>query len=157
MKTWIALLSVAALLVTGCGGGSEDASSVATTSASGGALTKAELIEQGDAICAKVYAVTGTLNPEGTPEEALRIADLHGGMVKRLLALGTPQETEYSYAEYTTAAHALAQASEEIEFVAEKNDPVALRRSESGSLSTLSMFEGTAGAYGFKDCAEGAA
>lgn len=157
MKTWIALLSATALLLAGCGGGSESTSSIATTSTSGGALTKAELIEQGDAICTKVYAVTGTLNPEGTSEEALRIADLHSGMVKRLLALGTPQETEYSYAEYTTAAHALAQASEEVEFVAEKHDQAALRRSESGSLSTLSMFQGAAAQYGFKGCAEGAA
>lgn len=151
------MLSVSALLLAGCGEGGGEASSTAATSADNNALTKAELIEQGDAICAEVYVHTGPLNPEGTSKEALRVAALHSGMVKRLLALGTPQETEYSYAEYTAAAHALMQAEEEVKFVAEKYDPATLRRAESGSLSTLSLFQGAAGQYGFKDCAEGAA
>jgi hypothetical protein len=157
MKTWIALLSATALLLAGCGGGSEGTSSVATTSASGGALTKAELIEQGDAICTKVYVVTEALNPEGTTKDALRFADLHSGMVKSLLRLGVPQETEYSYAEYTTAAHAFAQAEAEVKTMVKRGDPAALRRAESGSLSALSMFQGLSAAYGFKECAEGAA
>lgn len=157
-RIWILALPVTALLIAGCGGGSSDSSeSTATTTAAPAAMSKAELIEQGDAICAKTYAVTGTLNLEGTTGEARRIAGLHSIMIKRLLALGTPQETEYSYAEYTTAAHALVASSEEIVLVAKKDDPAALRVAESGSLSTLSMFQGLAGAYGFKDCAEGAA
>jgi hypothetical protein len=155
-QTWIALLPVAALLVAGCGGGTERSTSGATAEKNGSALTKAELIEQGDAICAKVYAATGALNPEGTSKEGVRVANLLNSMIQRLLALGTPQETEYSYAEYTTAAHALKRAEGEVTLVARRGDPAALRLAESGSLSSLSMFEGLAGQYGFKDCAEGA-
>ncbi len=157
MKPWLVLLPVAVLLVSGCGGGGGGASSTATTGSDGGALTKAELIEQGDAICAKTYAITESLNAEGPAKEALRYAGLTSAMIKRLLALGVPRETEYSYAEYTTAAHALAQAEAEVKSVAERGGgPAALRRAESGSLSGLSMFQGLAGAYGFKTCAEGA-
>jgi hypothetical protein len=157
MKTWIALLPLVALLIAGCGGGGDDASSAATTATGGSALTKAELIEQGDAICAEVYAATGALNPEGTSKEGARVADLTIDMVKRLLALGTPQETEYDYAEYTVAAKALAQAETEVKLVAERGDAAALRRAESSSLSNLSLFQGNAGQYGFEDCAEGPA
>lgn len=151
----IALLPITALLVTGCGGGSGNASTTATTGADAGALTKAELLEQGDAICAKVYVVTKSLNPEGTTKEAVRFADLHSGMIKDLLALGVPQETEYSYAEYTTGAHALEDAEVEVKVMAKRGDPAALRRAESGSLSTRSMFQAVAATYGFKECAEG--
>jgi hypothetical protein len=152
-RTWIALLLVAALLVTGCGG--SGGASPATTTANSGALTKAELIQQGDAICSDVYAATAALNPEGTSSEGTRVADLTSDMVKRLLALGIPQETEYSYAEYTTAAHTLAGAAAQVKSAAEGGDAVALRRAEQGSLTALSSFQGYAGQYGFKDCAEG--
>jgi hypothetical protein len=152
MKAWIASLAVVVLLFAGCGGGG-DSSSATTTERGGEALTKAELIEQGDAICAKPLAIRASLNPEGTPEEAVRVASLVTAMVNRLLALGTPKETEYTYAEYTTAAHALVQAETEVKAMAKKGDPVDLRRAESGSLSTFSMFESLAGQYGFTDCA----
>lgn len=117
-------------------------------------MTKAELIERGDAICAKVYPEREKLNPEGTPEEALRVADLISGMTKQLLALGTPQETEYAYAEYTTALHELEEASARVKAMA-KRGPAALRAAESGSLAALSGFQGYASAYGFKGCSEG--
>jgi hypothetical protein len=150
---WIALLPITVLLISGCGGG--DASPATTTEASGGALTKAELIEQGDAICAEVYAAAGGLKSEGTEEEVVRQANLYGSMVKRLLALGTPQETEYSYAEYTTVAHELAQIEEAVKLAAGRGDAAALGTAKSGSLSALNSFQGNAGDYGFKDCAEG--
>jgi hypothetical protein len=153
--TWIVLLFLAALLVTGCGGGGGDASSAATTGASGTALTKAELIERGDAICAKVYPTRDSLNPEGTPEEALRVAKLISGMTKQLLVLGIPQETEYAYAEYATALHVLDRMSAKVQKMVKRGKPGALRSAETGSLSSLSGFEGYAGAYGFKACAEG--
>ena len=155
MKTWVALLPVVVLLIAGCGGGNDDPSSAATSGASSDQLTKAELIEQGDAICAKVFAVTETLHSEGTREEAVHFANLHLSMVKDLLSLGVPQETEYAYAEYTNAAHALAGSEVEVKLAAERNDPAALRVVESSSLSTFSLFQVQAGAYGFKECAEG--
>jgi hypothetical protein len=151
-RVWIVLLSIAALIAAGCGGGSGDGSSTATK-AGNGPLTKAELIEQGDAICAKVYAVTESLNAEGPTKEAVRFANLHIAMIKDLLALGTPRETEFSYAEYTTGAHALEEAEAAVERMARRGDPEGLRVAESSSLSTFSMFQGLAGQYGFKECA----
>jgi hypothetical protein len=153
MKAWIAPLLAVALLVVGCGGGSGDPSPSTTTGASSGQLTKAELIEQGDAICAKTYAVTETLSAEGTTAEAVHYATLVGAMVKELLALGVPQETNYDYAEYTNYAHELAAAEAEVKRMAKRGNPADLRLAESGSLSTFSGFTSNAGTYGFKVCA----
>ena len=151
----VALLAVAALLVAGCGGGDGGDGDASATAAGqeAGALTKAELLAAGDAICAKVYAVTERLNAEGSTAEAVRFADLHIRMVEDLLDLGTPRETEYSYAEYTTAAKAFAQAETEVKTMARRGDPSDLRTAESSSLSAFSMFQGNAGQYGFKVCA----
>jgi hypothetical protein len=152
MKAWLALLFVAVLFIVGCGGGSDDPSPATTTEASSGQLTKAELIEQGDAICAKAYAVKETLSAEGTTEEAVRYAKLVGGMVKELLALGVPQETNYDYAEYTNYAHELEEAEAEVERMAKRGNPADLRLAEAGSLSAFSAFQGNAATYGFKAC-----
>jgi hypothetical protein len=155
MKAWIALLLVAMLLIVGCGGGSGDPSPATTTGASSGQLTKAELIEQGDAICAKAYAVRETLDAEGPTEEAVRYANLMHRMVKDLLALGVPQETNYDYAEYTNYAHELEAAEALVTMMAKRRDAEELRRAESSSLSAFSAFTGNAGTYGLKDCAAG--
>ena len=57
-------LPLAALAIAGCGGGG-GGDSTASTAAAGDrettALTKAELIAQGDAICAEVNAAVGTV------------------------------------------------------------------------------------------------
>jgi hypothetical protein len=151
MKAWIAALFVVLMLASGCGG--EDTSSTASKDSSEGALTKAELIEQGDAICAKVFAVTESLNPEGTTKEAVRHAKLKSGMIKDLLDLGAPKETEYQYAEYLNAAHALALAEAEVQRIAKSGDASGLETAESGSLSAFSMFQAEAGTYGFETCA----
>ncbi len=152
MKVWIALLPVALLLIGGCGGGGGDPSP-ATTGTSSSQLTKAQLIEQGDAICAKAYAVRETLDAEGSAEESVHYANLVGQMVKDLLALGVPQETEYNYAEYTNAAHELAAAEVLVKTAAKRGNAEDLRAAESSSLSALSAFQGNAGTYGFEDCA----
>lgn len=157
-RTWIALLLVVALLIAGCGGGNGDdstASTAAKTTASSGEPTKAELIEQGDGICAKVYATTGQLNAEGTVEEAVRVADLRGDMVKSLMGLGKPQEAEKAYSEFISAARTLAQAEGEIKLAAKQGDSAARELAESSSLSTYSLFQGAAAQYGFKECSEG--
>lgn len=148
------MLSLAALLIAGCGGGGGSASSSAA-GGDGEALTKAELIERGDAICAKVYPARATLDPEGTPEEALRVASLISGMTKQLLALGVPRETEYAYAEYAVALHVLDRMSAKVKRMVKRGNPVTLRTSETGSLASLSAFQGHAASYGFKACAEG--
>ena len=77
-----------ALAFAGCGGGDDGDSTAAgpeitevTT-----ALSKEELIAQGDAICAEVNAAVGTIGStsSGVEGQAAQVADLYGGMVERL-------------------------------------------------------------------------
>ena len=58
----LVILPLAALAIAGCGGGSSDSTTtpVETTEATT-ALSKEELIAQGDAICAEVNAAVGTV------------------------------------------------------------------------------------------------
>ena len=153
-RLWIVLLPVTALLAAGCGGGSGDASSAATAGEGASAeLTKAELIEQGDAICAKAYAVMQKLNPEGTPKEAVRVADLTSDMVERLLDLGNPQRgAEFSYGEYIHAANGLVHADAAVKSTAERDDPNALKDAAAASLLALSTFQNWANEFGLKGC-----
>jgi hypothetical protein len=156
-RTWIFVLPVAALLVAGCGGGGDDESteSTATTTAAPTALSKVELIEQGDAICGEVNAAVGSA---GTGEEGsgptAQVAELYSGMVASLNNLGMPQETE-GYAEFSEAAEELATAEGEVKLAAEREDAATLETAESSASSALTSFQNAASEYGFKDCSEG--
>lgn len=148
---------MAAFLIAGCGGGSDDDSTESTvsTAAAPTALSKAELIEQGDAICAEVNAAVGAA---GAGEEAsgvtAQIADLYSGMIASLNSLGAPEEKE-GYPEFSEAAEELAMAEDEAKLAAEREDTAALESAESNASSALASFQNAAGEYGFKDCSEG--
>jgi hypothetical protein len=150
---------VAALLVTGCGGGgsSDSSESTATTTAAApAALSKAELVEQGDAICAEVNAAVGSVGSSGTESSspASQAADLYSGMVASLNNLGTPQETE-DYAEFSSAAEELAKAEDEVKLASERGDTAGLEAAEASASEALTSFQNAASEYGFKDCSEG--
>jgi hypothetical protein len=151
-------LPVAALAIAGCGGGGGDstASVSATTEATTTALTKAELIEQGDAICAEVNAAVGTVGASSaeTGSPAAQVADLYGGMISSIKNLGTPAETD-GYAEFSSAADELAAAEGEIKLASERSDTAGLETAESNASSALSTFQEVAQEYGFKECGEG--
>jgi hypothetical protein len=153
----IIALAVAALLA-GCGGGGGDSTESApvTTAATTTALTKAELIEQGDAICAEVNAAVGTVGASsaetGTP--STQAADLYSGMVASLKNLGTPQETA-GYSEFTTAADELATAEGEVKLASERGDTAGLEAAESNASAALASFQAAAQEYGFEECGEG--
>ncbi len=158
-RTWIFALPVAALLIAGCGGGGGDDSSestATTTAATPTALTRAELTEQGDAICAEVNAAVGSTgssaSENGSP--AAQVADLYSGMVASLNNLGTPQETE-GYAEFSSTAEELAKAEDELKLASERGDTAGLEAAESNASSALTSFQNAASEYGFKDCSEG--
>jgi hypothetical protein len=157
-RTWILALPAAALLIVGCGGGGGDDSSesTATTTAAPAALSKAELIEQGDAICAEVNAAVGSVGSSGTENSspASQAADLYSGMVASLNNLGTPQETD-GYAEFSSAAEELAKAEDEVKLASERGDTAGLEAAESSASSALTSFQNAASEYGFKDCSEG--
>jgi hypothetical protein len=157
-RTSIALLPVAALLIAGCGGGGDDDSteSTAVTTAVPTALSKAELIEQGDAICAEVNAAVGAVGTSSaeTGSPAAEAADLYSGMVASLQNLGTPQETD-GYDEFSTAADELATAEDEVKLASERGDTAGLETAESNASSSLTSFQNAADEYGFEDCSEG--
>jgi len=157
-RVWILALPVSALLVAGCGGGSssDSSESTATTTAAPAAMSKAELIEQGDAICAEVNAAVGSVGSSSTENSspASQAADLYSGMVASLNNLGTPQETE-GYAEFSSAAEELAKAEDEVKLAAERGDTAGLEAAESNASEALTSFQNAASEYGFKDCSEG--
>jgi hypothetical protein len=152
------VLPVAVLLIAGCGGGGDDESteSTAVTTAAPTALSKAELIEQGDAICAEVNAAVGAVGSSSgeTGSPAAQAADLYSGMVASLNNLGTPQETD-GYAEFSSAAEELATAENEVKLASERGDTATLDAAESSASSALTSFQNAASEYGFQDCSEG--
>ena len=65
-------LPLAALAIAGCGGGDGGSTETTATVEAPTALSKAELISQGDAICAEVNAAIGSAAAsEAVAEEAL--------------------------------------------------------------------------------------
>lgn len=151
-------MPLAVLAIAGCGGGGgggadSSESTAAATDGSASALTKAELIEQGDAICAKVNATVATVNPESQGATA-RVAGLYGGMVKSLKDLGNPQETEGDYGEYLRARGELATAVNGLKLSVEHESP-KVAAAEKGAEGALSGFQLHAGEYGFKECSQG--
>jgi hypothetical protein len=157
-RTWILAFPTVALLIAGCGGGgsSDSSESSATTAAAPAALSKAELIEQGDAICAEVNAAVGSVGSSSAENSspASQAADLYSGMVASLNNLGTPRETD-GYAEFSSAAEELAKAEDEVKLAFERGDTAGLEAAESSASSALTSFQNAAGEYGFKDCSEG--
>ena len=118
-------------------------------------LSKEELIQQGDAICAEVNAAVGTVNASEaeTADQVSQAADLYSGMVERLKGLGTPED-DVGYAEFTEAADELAQAESDAQLASERGDEAALASAQSSASSALTAFEEAASAYGFEDCSE---
>jgi hypothetical protein len=151
-------LLIASLAIAGCGGGGEDstATTTAATTEATTALTKAELVEQGDAICAEVNAAVGTVGASSaeTGNPAAQVADLYSGMVASLKNLGTPAETD-GYAEFSSAADELSTAEGEIKLASERSDAPGLETAESNASAALSSFQEAAQEYGFEDCSEG--
>jgi hypothetical protein len=148
----------AALALAGCGGGGDDGTTAAApveTTEAQPTLTKDELIAQGDAICAEVNAAVGTLGASETEasDQVSQAADLYGGMVERLQALGTPDDTE-GYEAVADTADELAQATSDAELASERGDEEALAAAQEDVSSSLAAFQEAAASYGFEDCAE---
>jgi hypothetical protein len=155
--TTLALALTGLLALAGCGGGDGDstASAPATTEATP-TLTKAELISQGDAICAEVNAAVGSVGSSeaGVPDQITQVSSLYTGLVERLLDLGEPDETA-GYPEFVAAAEELAKVEGEAKVAAEEADTTALGEAATRAAPALEEFEAAAGAYGFESCSEG--
>src|SRR5215204_5126076 len=156
-KPTIVLALAAALAVAGCGGGDDETTPPASveTAEAEPALSKADLITQGDAICAEVNAAVGSLDAGETEasDQVSQAADLYGGMVERLQALGPPDEPE-GYGDFADAADELAQAASDAELASARGDEEALAAAQGAVSASLSSFQEAAASYGFEDCAE---
>lgn len=153
-----AAVPLAILAIAGCGGGDDSTESApVTTTPEPAALTRAELIAQGDAVCAEVNAAIGGIGASSGSEAGSstgQVADLYVGMVESLKRLGTPDEAD-GYAEFSATADELSQAEGEVKLAAERGDSAALATAESSASSALASFRSAAGEYGFEDCTEG--
>jgi hypothetical protein len=151
-------LLLAAALIAGCGGGGGTTESTTTTSEPV-ALTKAELISQGDAICGEVNAAVGALGAQtseaAVPKQIEQTSNLYIGMIERIQKLGTPEGDDGSYAKVMEAAEELAKVEGEVKLAAEREDTAALGEAASEAAPALEEFESQASAYGFEECGEG--
>ncbi len=149
-------LPLAALAIAGCGGGGDDSTSTAATTEATVALSKAELISQGDAICAEINKAVGALGVSGAevPEQITQTANLYTGMVDSIKDLGTPDD-DAGYAEFIAAAEELSKVEGEVKLAAEREDTAALGEAATAATPALEEFESVAGEYGFEECSEG--
>lgn len=160
MTILLLLAALAALLVAGCGGGGDDTTeSAPTTTEEPQKLSKAELIDEGDGICAETNAAVGALAGSETEasssEQDEKVANLYTGMVERLQELGAPEGAETGYSEFMEAAEELAKVEGEAKLAAEREDIPALEEAKIEAAPQLEEFQERAADYGFEDCSEG--
>jgi len=150
-------LPLAALAIAGCGGGGGDSTSTQATTETT-ALSKADLISQGDAICAEVNNAVGAaeiVTAEGGESElASKVSGFYIGMVESIKGLGTPEDA-VGYPEFIATADQLSTVEGEVKLAAEREDTVALEEATTAATSAREEFESAAGEYGFEDCGEG--
>lgn len=154
-----ALSALLALVAAGCGGGGGATTTTAApkTTTTPPALSKAELISQGDGVCGEVNAAVGSVasSTTSTQSQGLKVANLYINMVESLKNLGAPSEKSTQYDEFIAAAEELGKVESEIKLASEREDTTALGEAATRATPILEKFETTAGAYGFKDCSEG--
>lgn len=157
-KTTLLLAALVALLIAGCGGGGDETETTTPTVEEPTALTKEELIEQGDGICAEVNAAVGALSgetsEEAVPETIEKTANLYIGMVERLQDLGAPEGDESAYASFMEAAEELAKVEGEVKLATEREDTTALGEAATEAATALEEFQSQAAIYGFEDCSD---
>jgi hypothetical protein len=146
---------LAALAIAGCGGGDDSTSTAATTETTP-ALSKADLISQGDAICAEVNNAVGAVGVSGdeVPEQITQVSSLYIGMVESIKDMGAPDDAA-GYPEFIAAAEELSTVEGELKLAAEREDTAALGEAATAATPALEEFESVAGEYGFEECSEG--
>lgn len=160
-KTILLVLgALVALLVAGCGGGGGETETTTTpTVEEPVALTKEELIEQGDGVCAEVNAAVGAISSsegaeESASEDSEKIANLYIGMVERLQDLGAPEDEEAEYEKFAEAAEQLGQVEADLKLAAEREDVATVEEKGQEAAAALEEFQSQASIYGFEKCSE---
>ena len=146
---------LAALVVAGCGGGGDATETTAETTEAKPSLTKAELISQGDAICAEVNAAIGSVGASAadTQTQITQTAGLYVNLIDSLLRLGTPQENA-GYSDFIAAAEELAKVEGEVKLASEREDTEALGDAATRATPALEEFQSQAAIYGFEQCSQ---
>jgi len=152
------VLPLIALGIAGCGGGGDEdttASTSAVTTTAAPALSKEDLIAQGDAICAEVNAALSAVesNTASSESRVAQVADLYVGMVNSLQALGTPTD-DAGYDEVLSTADDLSQAESDAKLADERGDSAALSTAQTEATSAVVAFQEAAGNYGFEACSQ---
>lgn len=155
-KTLTIAVPLAALAISGCGGGGDETTASAPVTETTPALSKAELISQGDAICGEVNAAVGAVGVSGAevPEQITQVSNLYIGMVESIEDLGTPSD-DAGYAEFSAAAEELAKVEGEVKLATEREDTAAIGEAATRAAPALEGFASVAGDYGFEECSEG--
>jgi len=156
-KTSLTLaLPLVALAIAGCGGGGDSTETTAATTETAPALSKADLVTQGDSICGEVNAAVGAIGSGETavPDQITQVAGLYIGMVENLKSLGAPAE-EAGYAEFLEAAEELSATQGATKLATEREDTAAIGEATEKAAPALEEFESVAGEYGFEKCSEG--
>jgi hypothetical protein len=153
-------LAALALVLAGCGGGGGGSTATGASKPAEqapAALSKTELVSQGDAICAEVNSAVGSVGSSaaGSTTSAEQVANLYANMVTSLENLGAPKEKSSQYDEFVAAANELAKASGEVKLAAEREDQVGQSEAEGRASTALEGFQSAATAYGFEKCGEG--
>jgi hypothetical protein len=154
----LSLTALLALVAAGCGGGGGGGStSTSTATEVPAALSKAELISQGEGICGEVNAAVGSVGSSAADpiSQGTQVANLYINMVESLKNLGAPAEKSPQYDEFIAAAEELSKVESEIKLAAEREDSAALGEAATAATPILESFQSTAGAYGFEKCSEG--
>ena len=154
VKASLLAVPLIGVVLAGCGGGSDDSTETTATTEAPPALSKADLISQGDAICAEVNAAvgsTGSSEAEAS-EQTAQVASLYIGMVESIKRLGAPAEA--GYAEFIAAADELVAVESEAKLAAEREDMAALGEATTKAAPALEEFQSAAEEYGFEECGE---
>lgn len=156
----VALLLLGALGLAACGGGGGGATTDATeasTEEAKPALSKEELISQGDEICAEINTAVGSVGTSAAEpsSQAAQVANLYVNLVSSLEQLGKPREGGSEYAEVIAAAEELAKVEGEVKLAAEREDSTALTEAEASAATALEQFQLKASAFGLEQCGQG--
>jgi hypothetical protein len=152
----MAVASAACLLafLAGCGGGGSDS----TGTAAGEALTKSELIAEGDAICKDAHDRFAQLqgSPPTTPEETAtftqQLLDITETEVSQLRALNAPASVKPALDDYLKALDRNVAVLKEGLAAAQQSDATAYAKAQAKAVKDQVERLQLAQAVGFKEC-----
>jgi hypothetical protein len=152
----LAATSILVLAISACGGDNSPEQPIVIPTETTSALSKADFIQEADAVCAEANAaiVTFAENGQGVTAAA-EIADLRQGVVDDLNSLGPPDEDRRTLDEFTTALEGQVEAGKKIALANERQSDTTEFETELQSAKADAAT--AASSYGFEECGTDAA